>query len=146
MKFKIIVAFMAMIIAPPALCMDFIKCTPTAGSCGGGLGGANGSSGSSVAFTNSRCSLSGTTISFNGLSECALNGTSPTTSLEFSQGDTDKNIYCWCMLTSPLVTQWVKADSYRDDFSCDESCSARCLNAFQQGGSAGLPFFDNPYE
>lgn len=86
-------------------------------------------------------------IAISGVAGCSNQGTGPMVSDNITTStDESENIYCWCKMTSPVVSRWVRAGVQGTDtfVVCMSDCARYCatrLEAFP--AMQNYMFFDN---
>lgn len=87
--------------------------------------GANGTW--TVTFDYYTSSLN--TMDVSGLAACnEVAGTVNTADGTVSTAVSDIGVNCWCMMKTPLVSDWVYSGAYASDSACASSCTAACAN------------------
>lgn len=75
------------------------------------------------------CTTNGTPVAVSGIAGCSsMDGRKiGTQSVEIkSSGTVDDNIYCWCMLTTPIETLWTFALAVETAGGCAHGCATAC--------------------
>lgn len=71
-------------------------------------------------------------ITVGGISHCGTSTGSvgDTISAVALSGTATENLYCWCRITSPAVSQWAYAAKYASSTNCDTNCVTNCATKF----------------
>lgn len=107
--------------------------------CSGGLNQCLDINSDMVCMTNEEClNISDCVVECNGVSvilmgRCGSVSGVPDESFATDimiDDDSEKNMFCWCMILSPLMTKWVLRYEYSSGGVCEMYCARGCSNAF----------------
>ena len=77
------------------------------------------------------CTTNGVNTPISGIGICSsTDGASANaTATELDTSSTsDENVHCWCKMTSPAVSRWVRRNSYASAGYCARSCASICAS------------------
>lgn len=72
------------------------------------------------------------TTTVTGISHCGATGTNigdVTSAVSLSSTATE-NLYCWCRMTSPVISHWVFSMQFASATNCDTYCVSSCAENF----------------
>ncbi|MBQ8293855.1 MAG: hypothetical protein IJX89_00515 [Alphaproteobacteria bacterium] len=79
----------------------------------------------------------------NGISHCGISTGSVGDSIfavELSDTATE-NLYCWCRIMSPAVSQWAYATTFATSTNCDTNCVTNCATKFADNATFRTALF-----
>ena len=129
---KIFVIFLAMIFISPVLattmCVRTGAYVVTLLRSRDGLSyTTDGSGGWTVNFDYDTSSLYTSVVT--GFAACnEISGTFATADGTLSTSVSDTGLNCWCMMKTPLVSDWVFLNTYSSDADCASGCATSCAN------------------
>ena len=92
------------------------------------------------------CKTNGVSTPISGIGICSSTGGASqyvtATELDTSYTD-DKNLYCWCKMTSPAVSRWVFNSSTTSVGSCAQMCAYRCAAHVQNNAAMRSALFSS---
>ena len=85
-------------------------------------------------------------VGITGISACSStsgNTVGKTSERISTSSTTNNNKYCWCKMTSPVVSQWVFNNMEASNGGCIYSCSYNCAKYAQNNASFRNGLFSN---